>query len=45
MNPNFVYLRYESVRDPETREFETHLIMSKITLLPILPAISYTFKF
>ena len=45
MDPDFVYLRYESVLNEETHRSETHLIMYKITLLPILPSISYTFKF
>lgn len=44
-NPNFIFLRYEDVMDEATKESETHLVMQKITILPILPSISYTYKF
>jgi outer membrane receptor for ferrienterochelin and colicin len=45
MNPNFVYLQYKTVQDEDSGVSGTYLTMTKITLLPILPSISYTYKF
>ncbi len=40
MNPNFAFMSREWTNDGKVR-----YIMKKITILPILPSISYTFKF
>ncbi len=40
MNPNFAFLSREWTDDGKVR-----YIMEKVTILPILPSISYTFKF
>ena len=45
MNPNFVYLRYETRWDELQRTFENYLTMEKVTILPILPSLSYTLTF
>ncbi len=40
MNPNFAFLSTEWTRDGKIKYY-----MEKVTILPILPSISYTFKF
>lgn len=45
MNPDFVYSEYKEYHDPATNKYKRGIVVSKITVLPILPAISYTRKF
>ena len=44
MNPNIVLVSFTSVEtDPGV--YERRLVMNKVTILPILPSISYTYEF
>ena len=49
MNPNFVFTDYESEYDdspaPGQPAYRKKMNLTKITLLPIIPSISYTYKF
>ena len=49
MNPNFVFTDYESEYDsspaPGQPAYRKKMELTKITLLPIIPSISYTYKF
>jgi hypothetical protein len=45
MNPNFVFMDYGSDYDENGNYTGTSLKMNKITILPILPSLSYTFNF
>ena len=45
MNPNLVYLHYETKRPTPEAEPETNLVMEKVTILPIVPSVSYTYQF
>ena len=45
MNPNLVYLHYETRRPNPEAEPETKLVMEKVTILPIIPSVSYTYQF
>ena len=45
MNPNFVFLGYDTRKNESTGQYETVLVMDKYTILPIIPSISYTRKF
>ncbi len=45
MNPNFVFMDYGADYDKDGNYIGTSLKMSKITILPILPSLSYTFNF
>jgi outer membrane receptor protein involved in Fe transport len=46
MNPTFIFRGFKTVRDPETQtlSLEVPAIM-KITVLPIIPSFTYTYKF
>ena len=44
LNPNLVLLHYETERK-EGQEPETRLVMEKVTLLPFVPSVSYTYQF
>ncbi|MBQ9893441.1 MAG: TonB-dependent receptor [Bacteroidales bacterium] len=44
-NPNFVFVSYDQIYDAQTGETTSRPALKKITILPILPSISYTFKF
>ena len=45
MNPNFVFLTSETVREPGSAEYKYEVKLKKITVLPIIPSISYTRSF
>ena len=45
MNPNLVFLHYETKRPNPEAEPETNLVMEKVTILPIIPSVSYTYQF
>ena len=45
MNPNLVYLHYETRRPNPEAEPEPKLVMEKVTILPIIPSVSYTYQF
>ena len=49
MNPNFVFTDYESEYDDSPAQgqpaYRKKMNLTKITLLPIIPSISYTYKF
>ena len=45
MNPNFVFMDYGSDYDKDGNYIGTSLKMKKITILPILPSLSYTRNF
>ena len=45
MNPNFVYLRYMTRYNDLDDSYENYLSMEKVTILPILPSLSYTLSF
>jgi outer membrane receptor for ferrienterochelin and colicin len=49
LNPNLVFFHYETERvDPEVNpgvEPETKLVMDKLTVLPFIPSVSYTYQF
>jgi outer membrane receptor for ferrienterochelin and colicin len=44
MNPNLVYVDYESAR-AEDGTYYTQPVMQKVTILPIMPSVSITYKF
>jgi len=44
MNPNIVLVNFDSV-DNGSGVYEKKLVMNKVTILPILPSISYTYEF
>lgn len=43
MNPNFVYYQFKT--DKDTGEMTNEIRLTKVTILPILPAFSYTLSF
>lgn len=45
LNPNLVFLHYETTRKTPESEPETHLVMEKVTILPFVPSVSYTYQF
>ena len=45
MNPNLVFLHYETKRPQPGAEPVTNLVMEKVTILPFLPSVSYTYQF
>ncbi len=45
MNPNFVFFTTESEYDEAAQVYQTRMALKKITILPILPSVGYTFKF
>ena len=45
MNPNIVLVNFQSVYNPDDQTSERQLVMNKVTILPILPSISYTYEF
>ena len=45
MNPNLVLLHYETKRATPESEPVTNLVMEKVTILPFLPSVSYTYQF
>ena len=45
MNPNLVFLHYETDRPALDAEPVTNLVMEKVTILPIVPSVSYTYQF
>ena len=44
MNPNLVFINYEGYTDSKG-EWRYHPVMEKITILPFIPSVSYTYKF
>ena len=44
MNPNLVYVDYETVRTEDGTVY-TQPVMQKVTILPIMPSLSITYKF
>ena len=45
MNPNLVLVHYETKRKTPESEPVTSLVMEKVTILPIIPSVSYTYLF
>ena len=45
MNPNLVFLHYETKRPTPDAEPVTNLVMEKVTILPLIPSVSYTYQF
>ena len=45
MNPNLVFLHYETKRATPDAEPVTNLVMEKVTILPLIPSVSYTYQF
>jgi len=45
LNPNLVFLHYETERPSPEAEPETRLVMDKVTVLPFVPSVSYTYQF
>ena len=45
MNPNLVFLHYETKRPTPEAEPVTNLVMEKVTILPLIPSVSYTYQF
>ncbi len=45
MNPNLVFLHYETDRPSPDAEPVTNLVMERVTILPLLPSVSYTYQF
>ena len=45
MNPNLVMVHYETKRETPDSEPVTSLVMEKVTILPIIPSVSYTYQF
>ena len=45
MNPNLVFMHYETKRATPESEPVTNLVMEKVTILPIVPSVSYTYQF
>ena len=45
MNPNMIFLHYETKRKTPESEPVTNLVMEKVTILPIVPSVSYTYQF
>ena len=45
LNPNLVFLHYETSRPRPEAEPETRLVMEKVTILPFVPSVSYTYQF
>ncbi|MBQ7195458.1 MAG: TonB-dependent receptor [Bacteroidales bacterium] len=45
MNPNLVYVTYVDKYNSSSGEYESQLMMEKVTMLPILPSLSYTYNF
>ena len=44
LNPNMVFFHYETER-PADAEPVTNLVMDKVTILPFVPSVSYTYQF
>ena len=45
LNPNLVFFHYETERPSPEAEPETKLVMDKLTILPFVPSVSYTWQF
>ena len=45
LNPNMVFFHYESVRATPESKPESKLVMDKLTILPFVPSVSYTYQF
>lgn len=45
LNPNMVFLHYETKPPQPGAEPETNLVMDKLTVLPFVPSVSYTYQF
>lgn len=45
MNPDFVYSEYKELFVDSTNTYKKGIVVTKITVLPILPSLSYTRKF
>ena len=45
LNPNLVFFHYETERQSPEAEPETKLVMDKLTVLPFVPSVSYTYQF
>ena len=45
LNPNLVFFHYETERPSPDAEPETKLVMDKLTILPFVPSVSYTYQF
>ena len=45
MNPNLVFLHYETRRANPEAEPVTNLVMERVTILPFVPSVSYTYQF
>ena len=45
LNPNMVFLHYETTSPTPDAQPETNLVMDKLTILPFVPSVSYTYQF
>jgi hypothetical protein len=45
LNPNLVFFHYETKQNTPGEEPTTNLVMEKVTLLPFVPSVSYTYQF
>ena len=45
LNPNLVFFHYETEFKTPESEPETKLVMDKLTILPFVPSVSYTYQF
>lgn len=45
MNPNLVFVNYEQYYNFDTAAYEDRIALQKVTILPILPSLSWTVKF
>jgi outer membrane receptor for ferrienterochelin and colicin len=45
LNPNLVFFHFETERKTPESEPETKLVMDKLTILPLVPSVSYTYQF
>lgn len=45
MNPNLIYVTYGNIYEPMSDSQVSRLTMEKVTILPILPSVSYTYTF
>lgn len=45
MNPNLVYVNYVNRYDEKTKTYTDKIQLEKITILPLLPSLNWTYKF
>ncbi|MBO4340418.1 MAG: TonB-dependent receptor [Bacteroidales bacterium] len=45
MNPNLVYVTYATRFDEKTKSYKEQIAVEKVTILPIMPSLSWTYNF